>query len=41
MAEGEDDPRTTSEMKWGEGWGEDDVVPLVVREEAANSRNEG
>ena len=37
MPEGEDEPRTTGEMKWGE----DDVVPLVVREEAANSGNEG
>ena len=41
MAEEEDDPWTTGEMKWGEGWGEDDVDSLVVREEAANSRNEG
>ena len=38
---GGDDPRTTVEMKWGEGRGEDDVVPLVAREEAADSWNEG
>ena len=40
---GGDDPRTTgeiTEMKWSEGWDKDDVVPLVVREEKANSGNE-
>ena len=41
MAKGEGDPQTSAEMKWGEGWGEDDVVPLVVRKEAANIKNEG
>ena len=28
-------------MKWGEGRDVDDVIPLVAREEAANSMNEG
>ena len=41
LAEGGDDPRTTGEMKWGEWWDEDDVVPLVAREEKANSGDEG
>ena len=36
MAEGEDDPRTTGEMKWGDS-GEDDLVLLVIREEAATA----
>ena len=27
-------------MKWGEGWNEDDVVPLVAKEEEANRGNE-
>ena len=39
--EGDDPTRTTGEMKWGKGWDEDDMVPLVAREEAANSGNEG
>ena len=38
---GRDDPRTTGEMKWGEGWDEDDVVQLVAWEEEANRGNEG
>ena len=37
MVEGEDDPLTTGEMKWGE----DEVVPLVVGEEAGNSGYDG
>ena len=36
---GGDDLRTTGEMRWGEGWDEDDVDPLKAQEEVANNEN--
>ena len=38
---GEDEFRTTDEMRWGEGWDEADVDLLEAQEEEANSGKEG